>query len=209
MLLVVHAGDVFGEPGGARSDRLVRRCFPLLVRRARCSSLGRLCMDDAVAGTRSEALRRGVDTDAVGDGLSRQLLAGRATAARMEGDRGDTCRSGTCRQSARTRRGDRRHDQDARSLTAMPKRRERVAPPPSSHGWDLRHSNNDAAKGWELVCAAAPAAARQAWESITTDPRGSKKPRALPMSWPTRFNASPSGSLLPAETSAELCCCRA
>ena len=53
----------------------------------------------------------------------------------------------------------------------MPKRRERVAPPPSAHGWDLRYANSGAVKGWEQICAAAPANTRTAWERITNDPR--------------------------------------
>lgn len=53
----------------------------------------------------------------------------------------------------------------------MPKRRERVAPPPSPKGWDCRYANNDGVKGWEQICSAAPANARTAWERITVDPR--------------------------------------
>lgn len=53
----------------------------------------------------------------------------------------------------------------------MPKRRERVAPPPTADGWDLRYATSDAVAGWEKVCAAAAANARVAWERITTDPR--------------------------------------
>ena len=53
----------------------------------------------------------------------------------------------------------------------MSKRRERVAPPPSKEGWDLRYGTSDAVKGWEKVCAAAPANARIAWERLTADPR--------------------------------------
>ena len=53
----------------------------------------------------------------------------------------------------------------------MPKRRERVAPPPSAHGWDLRYANSGAVKGWEQICAAAPTNTRTAWERITHDPR--------------------------------------
>lgn len=55
----------------------------------------------------------------------------------------------------------------------MPRRRERVAPPPGSGGWDFRHATNDAASGWEEVCRAAPANARVAWERITANPRHS------------------------------------
>ncbi|MGH9223894.1 MAG: hypothetical protein ACRD2W_08960 [Acidimicrobiales bacterium] len=53
----------------------------------------------------------------------------------------------------------------------MPKRRERVAPPPSPGGWDFRYGTREAAKGWETICAVAPANARVAWEKITADPR--------------------------------------
>lgn len=53
----------------------------------------------------------------------------------------------------------------------MPKRRERVAPPPKSGGWDFRYATSEAVSGWERVCAAAPGNARTAWERITGDPR--------------------------------------
>lgn len=53
----------------------------------------------------------------------------------------------------------------------MPKRRERVAPPPKPSGWDLRYATGEAVSGWEQVCAAAPGNARTAWERITDDPR--------------------------------------
>ena len=53
----------------------------------------------------------------------------------------------------------------------MPKRKERVAPPPLAGGWDFRFATNDAIKGWEQICSAATANARTAWERITTDPR--------------------------------------
>jgi len=53
----------------------------------------------------------------------------------------------------------------------MPKRRERVAPPPPKGGWDLRYATNDAVASWERLCSAAPANARLAWERITADPR--------------------------------------
>ncbi|CAN5862189.1 hypothetical protein BH24ACT3_BH24ACT3_04620 [soil metagenome] len=52
----------------------------------------------------------------------------------------------------------------------MPKRRERVAPPPSPGGWDFRYGTSDAPKGWEKVCVAAPSNARVAWEKISADP---------------------------------------
>lgn len=53
----------------------------------------------------------------------------------------------------------------------MPKRRERVAPPPARDGWDLRYATSDAVAGWDKVCSAAPANARTAWSRITSDPR--------------------------------------
>ena len=53
----------------------------------------------------------------------------------------------------------------------MPKRRERVAPPPSKDGWDFRFGTSDAAKGWDQVCSAAPANACTAWDRITAEPR--------------------------------------
>lgn len=53
----------------------------------------------------------------------------------------------------------------------MSKRKERVAPPPASGGWDFRFGTNDAAKGWELLCQSAGANTRAAWETITADPR--------------------------------------
>jgi hypothetical protein len=53
----------------------------------------------------------------------------------------------------------------------VPKRRERVAPPPTPGGWDFRYATSDAVNGWEAVCSAASANARTAWERITADPR--------------------------------------
>lgn len=53
----------------------------------------------------------------------------------------------------------------------MPKRRERVAPPPAASGWDCRYGTSDASKGWEKLCVVAPGNSRVAWEKITADPR--------------------------------------
>ncbi len=53
----------------------------------------------------------------------------------------------------------------------MPKRRERVAPPPSKGGWEFRYATSDAVSGWAKVCVAATANARAAWDRITADPR--------------------------------------
>lgn len=53
----------------------------------------------------------------------------------------------------------------------MPKRRERVAPPPAAGGWDLRYATSEAVGGWGRLCAAAPANARAAWGRLSSDPR--------------------------------------
>ncbi|MGQ0465762.1 MAG: hypothetical protein ACT4QG_10640 [Sporichthyaceae bacterium] len=53
----------------------------------------------------------------------------------------------------------------------MPKRRDRVAPPPRPEGWDFRFATTEAATGWDQVCRTAPGNARTAWERITEDPR--------------------------------------
>ena len=53
----------------------------------------------------------------------------------------------------------------------MAKRRERVAPPPATGGWDFRFATNDAVKGSEQIRSAAASNARTAWERITSDPR--------------------------------------
>lgn len=53
----------------------------------------------------------------------------------------------------------------------MPKRKERVAPPPAKDGWDIRYATNDAVEGWERIARSAPANLRVAWDRITTEPR--------------------------------------
>jgi hypothetical protein len=53
----------------------------------------------------------------------------------------------------------------------VPKRRERVAPPPAAAGWDFRYGTSAAVEGWDEICSAAPANARVAWEKPTEDPR--------------------------------------
>ncbi len=53
----------------------------------------------------------------------------------------------------------------------MPRRRDRVAPPPRKDGWDCRFANNTAAKSWVQLSATAPNNIRTAWEHITEDPR--------------------------------------
>jgi len=53
----------------------------------------------------------------------------------------------------------------------VPRRRERVAPPPAPAGWDFRYAGNDAATGWDRISSAATGNARVAWDALTTDPR--------------------------------------
>jgi hypothetical protein len=62
----------------------------------------------------------------------------------------------------------------------MPKRGERVAPPPREGEWDLRYADNAAAKGWEELSRAAPSAAEAAWRQLRTDPR-QRSPRQHPL----------------------------
>jgi hypothetical protein len=62
----------------------------------------------------------------------------------------------------------------------VPKRRERVAPPPASAGWDIRYGTSDATHGWDQVCSAAPANARVAWEQIVENP-GARSERQHPL----------------------------
>jgi hypothetical protein len=49
------------------------------------------------------------------------------------------------------------------------KRGERVAPPPRSGEWDLRHTG-DSTDGWEELCKQAPGAARAAYDQIVRAP---------------------------------------
>lgn len=50
------------------------------------------------------------------------------------------------------------------------KRKDRVAPPPGPHEWDMRFGTTEAAKGWEELCHQAPHNLRRAWEVLRTDP---------------------------------------
>ena len=53
----------------------------------------------------------------------------------------------------------------------MPRRRDRVAPPPRPGGWDVRFADNASAKGWEQLCRDTPSSARVAWETLAAKPR--------------------------------------
>lgn len=53
----------------------------------------------------------------------------------------------------------------------MPKRGDRVAPPPGPEEWDFRFGDSSAVAGWERLCSQAPGPARTAWTTMRTDPR--------------------------------------
>jgi hypothetical protein len=53
----------------------------------------------------------------------------------------------------------------------MPKRGDRVAPPPGPGAWDLRYGDSGAVEGWEHLCSQAPGPALTAWTALCTDPR--------------------------------------
>lgn len=53
----------------------------------------------------------------------------------------------------------------------MPKRKERVAPPPRTGGWDCRFYTSESVKGWDQLSAVAPDNMREAWERLTANPR--------------------------------------
>jgi hypothetical protein len=58
----------------------------------------------------------------------------------------------------------------------MPKRGDRVAPPPRRDEWDLRFADNDAAAGWTDLCSQAPGPARDAYDAIVKNPRDLSRP---------------------------------
>ena len=62
----------------------------------------------------------------------------------------------------------------------MPRRGERVTPPPRSGGWDFRYADKGAADGWEELCRQAPGATRAAYDAIASDPRN-RSTRQFPL----------------------------
>jgi len=52
-----------------------------------------------------------------------------------------------------------------------PKRLDRVAPPPVQGEWEVRFGTSEAAKGWDELCAHAPANTRKAFDLMRSDPR--------------------------------------
>lgn len=52
-----------------------------------------------------------------------------------------------------------------------PKRRDRAAPPPVGNEWEVRFGTNEAAKGWDDLCAQVPENTRAAFEMMRSNPR--------------------------------------
>lgn len=53
----------------------------------------------------------------------------------------------------------------------MPKRGDRVSPPPAPGEWDLRFGDSTAVEGWDQLCAQAPGSALTAWTALRTGAR--------------------------------------
>ena len=53
----------------------------------------------------------------------------------------------------------------------MPKRGDRVAPPPAPGEWDLRFGDSAAIDGWEQLVHQAPGPTLAAWKTLRADPR--------------------------------------
>lgn len=58
----------------------------------------------------------------------------------------------------------------------MPKKGERVVPPPRRDEWDFRYGDSAAVDGWNDLCAQAPGPARDAYDAIVKEPRDSSRP---------------------------------
>lgn len=53
----------------------------------------------------------------------------------------------------------------------MPKRGDRVAPPPGPAEWDVRFGDASAVGGWERLSSQAPGPTRNAWMTLRSEPR--------------------------------------
>jgi|SRR5579859_529603 len=62
----------------------------------------------------------------------------------------------------------------------MPKRGDRVAPPPAPGEWDLRFGDSAVVESWEQLCSQAPGSALTAWSALRTAPR-SRSARQHPL----------------------------
>lgn len=52
-----------------------------------------------------------------------------------------------------------------------PKRLDRAAPPPVGDEWEVKFGTNEAAKGWDDLCAQVPGNTREAFEMMRSNPR--------------------------------------
>ena len=59
----------------------------------------------------------------------------------------------------------------------MPKRGERVAPPPAPGEWEIRYATSEAARGWEELCRNAPNSAAECWKALRKSPREAINPK--------------------------------
>jgi hypothetical protein len=53
----------------------------------------------------------------------------------------------------------------------LPKRGERIAPPPAAGDWDLRYGDSAAVDGWEQLSRQAPGPTLAIWSMLRADPR--------------------------------------
>jgi hypothetical protein len=58
----------------------------------------------------------------------------------------------------------------------MPKRKDRVAPPPTDEQWDVRYLTNEAVDGWEDLCHSAPGPTNACWASLRSTPTKPRNP---------------------------------
>lgn len=52
----------------------------------------------------------------------------------------------------------------------MPKRKDRVAPPPVGDEWDVKYLTTEAVRGWEELCRLAPGPTKECWNVLRTSP---------------------------------------
>lgn len=72
----------------------------------------------------------------------------------------------------------------------MPKRGDRIAPPPGPGEWDLRFGDNTAVLGWDHLSTQAPGPTAAAWTALRSDPRArSQRQHPLKGDFATRFVA--------------------
>ena len=53
----------------------------------------------------------------------------------------------------------------------MPKRGDRVAPPPGAAEWDIRFGDASAVLGWQRISSQAPGPTRSAWMTLRSEPK--------------------------------------